>query len=261
MPNWVCNHLTIHGKNAVEVINSLLSKNCDDEGYYEIDFNKIVPMPKDLNIKRGSVMRDCAKLYVNTMPEDCDAYKKYAALYEQVFGRDLVMDADEQIRMIESVMFYNKYEESGSLFETKADAYAYGKKALDNYEKYGAKDWYDWRIKNWGTLWNAQDALIHFRDKTNIYFSTKWNAPLPVIDALSKQYPGLTFDFEFADEDIGYNTGKITVKNGEIIKGGIFDDSSKQAYELYFSLCGGKDKYRFNAKTGTYEYIGNEEEM
>ena len=125
---------------------------------------------------------------------------------------------------------------------------------MDNYEKYG-------RIKNWGTLWNAQDALIHFRDKTNIYFSTKWNAPLPVIDALSKQYPGLTFDFEFADEDIGYNTGKITVKNGEIIKGGIFDDGSKEAYEIYFSLCGGKDKYRFNAKTGTYEYIGNEEEM
>ena len=30
---------------------------------------------------------------------------------------------------------------------------------------------------------------------------------------------------------------------------------------FYFALWGGEDEYRFNAKTGTYEYIDNEEAM
>lgn len=67
MPNWVCNHLIIHGENAVEVMNSLLSENSESENGYDIDFNKIIPMPEDLKIESGSVTRDCAKLYVNAM--------------------------------------------------------------------------------------------------------------------------------------------------------------------------------------------------
>ena len=48
MPNWVCNHLIIHGENAVEVMNSLLSENSESENGYDVDFNKIIPMPEDL---------------------------------------------------------------------------------------------------------------------------------------------------------------------------------------------------------------------
>lgn len=67
MPNWVSNHLTIYGENAVEVLRSLLVKSEDNDCGYELDFNKIIPMPEELNIESGSVTRDCAKLYVNAM--------------------------------------------------------------------------------------------------------------------------------------------------------------------------------------------------
>ena len=43
MPNWVCNHLTIHGDNAVEVMRSLLSENEESECGYDLDFNKLIP--------------------------------------------------------------------------------------------------------------------------------------------------------------------------------------------------------------------------
>ena len=69
MPNWVSNHLTIYGENAVEVLRSLLVKSEDNDCGYELDFNKIIPMPEELNIESGSVTRDCAKLYVNAMLE------------------------------------------------------------------------------------------------------------------------------------------------------------------------------------------------
>ena len=135
MPNWVCNHLIIHGENAVEVMNSLLSENSESENGYDVDFNKIIPMPEDLRIESGSVTRDCAKLYVNAMLEGCDAYKKCAALYVQAFGKDIAMSEDEQIKTMEYVMLHKDYEKNCPLFQIKADAYAYGKKALDNYEK------------------------------------------------------------------------------------------------------------------------------
>ena len=261
MPNWVCNHLIIRGNNAVEVMNSLLSENSESENGYDVDFNKIIPMPEDLKIESGSVTRDCAKLYVNAMLEGCDAYKKYAALYVQAFGKDLAMSEDEQIKTMEYVMLHKDYEKNCPMFQTKADAYAYGKKALDNYEKYGAKDWYDWSIQNWGTKWNALDTIVNDPGEANVYFHTAWSAPLPFLDALSQKYPELTFDYEFADEDIGYNTGKMTIRDGEILEGGFLEDASKEAYETYFALWGGEDEYRFNAKTGTYEYIDNEEAM
>ena len=110
MPNWVCNHLIIHGENAVEVMNSLLSENSESENGYDVDFNKIIPMPEDLRIESGSVTRDCAKLYVNAMLEGCDAYKKYAALYVQAFGKDIAMSEDEQIKTMEYVMLHKDYE-------------------------------------------------------------------------------------------------------------------------------------------------------
>ena len=131
MPNWVCNHLIIHGENAVEVMNSLLSENSESENGCDIDFNKIIPMPEDLKIESGSVTRDCAKLYVNAMLEGCDAYKKYAALYVQAFGKDLAMSEDEQRKTMEYVMLHKDYEKNCPMFQTKADAYAYGKKALE----------------------------------------------------------------------------------------------------------------------------------
>ena len=242
-------------------MNSLLSENSESENGYDVDFNKIIPMPEDLNIESGSVTHDCAKLYVNAMLEGCDAYKKYAALYVQAFGKDLAMSEDEQRKTMEYVMLHKDYEKNCPMFQTKADAYAYGKKALDNYANYGAKDWYNWRRKHWGTKWNAHDTILNDPSEANVYFHTAWSAPIPFLDALSKKYPELTFDFEFADEDMGSNTGKMTVKNGLITKGGFQKDDSKKAYETYFALWGGEDEYRYNAKKGTYELIDNEEAM
>ena len=117
MPNWVCNHLIIHGENAVEVMNSLLSENSESENGYDVDFNKIIPMPEDLRIESGSVTRDCAKLYVNAMLEGCDAYKKCAALYVQAFGKDIAMSEDEQIKTMEYVMLHKDYEKNCPLFQ------------------------------------------------------------------------------------------------------------------------------------------------
>jgi hypothetical protein len=55
-----------------------------------------------------------------------------------------------------------------------------------NVEKYGAKDWYDWRIKNWGVKWDIKDPspLSYRREDGDgvsvIQFGadTPWSYPL-----------------------------------------------------------------------------------
>jgi hypothetical protein len=50
-------------------------------------------------------------------------------------------------------------------------------------ENYGAHNWYDWRLTNWGTKWNCSDAYI---TDSGMSFITAWCPPLPVIAALAK---------------------------------------------------------------------------
>ena len=52
MPNWVSNHLTIYGENAVEVLRSLLVKSEDNDCGYELDFNKIIPLEEKCETER-----------------------------------------------------------------------------------------------------------------------------------------------------------------------------------------------------------------
>ena len=41
-------------------------------------------------------------------------------------------------------------------------------------ELYGSSDWYNWRVDNWGTKWNAQTV---FSDTDEVVFETPWEEP------------------------------------------------------------------------------------
>jgi len=90
-------------------------------------------------------------------------------------------------------------------------------------EKYGSDNWYDWSINNWGTKWNACDTHIdgitQFSDNSaelRFSFNTAWSCPEQIYAEIAKIYPNLTFDVEFADEDIGNNCGTIMINDGEV---------------------------------------------
>ena len=50
-----------------------------------------------------------------------------------------------------------------------------GKKANEFKKKYGAKDWYDWRVKNWGTKWDVNSSNDRI-DESNlsVWFDSAW---------------------------------------------------------------------------------------
>lgn len=83
----------------------------------------------------------------------------------------------------------------------------------------GNNDWYTWRIKNWGTKWNAFDVEINTddddKDELHIKFDTAWTHPFPIVKALSLKFPTIEFAVAYSDDDLGCNFGYYSIMNGK----------------------------------------------
>lgn len=92
-----------------------------------------------------------------------------------------------------------------------------GKTAWNNIRQYGAPTWYEWRIQNWGTKWNAYDFAnepAENADTARLCFQTAWSAPHPVIQTFAERFPELRVEHVWADEDIGFNCGRVCYEHG-----------------------------------------------
>lgn len=116
-------------------------------------------------------------------------------------------------------------------------AWDLGRQAFQNEQKYGAATWYKWRIRNWGTKWNAYgyEDGVQF-DGHSLRFWSAWSPPQPVIAKLSEMYPDLDFVHQFADEDIGHNCGEDEYHNGSLC--GEYRPAGVEAVEYANSLWG-----------------------
>lgn len=74
---------------------------------------------------------------------------------------------------------------------------------------------------------------------------------------LSLKFPDIEFEYTFADEDAGYNTGKGTIVNGE---SEIFypEGGSKESFEIYFETHEWAREY-YKLEDGEFRY--KEEEL
>ena len=71
------------------------------------------------------------------------------------------------------------------------------------FESTGLSDdrWYDWRVQNWDTKWDAYDVEVVDPDPENmeIEFNTAWAPPEAICHALREQYPDIAISW-FYDE-------------------------------------------------------------
>jgi len=67
-------------------------------------------------------------------------------------------------------------------------------------ELYGASDWYDWCVKNWGCKWNAQ---TDYCNSDEVGFQTPWEEPYNWIHHLSLKFPNHKIWVEWEEEQ-GY---------------------------------------------------------
>lgn len=268
MPNHVVNILLINADS--ETSSNILENIKNNEiGIGSFDFNKLIPMPKSLDIESSSTTDKCIELYLTAIHplinyfNSTEAFKKVSAnefinicnkmTCSNLFGSYTIPMPLEEINA-----FVERQKEHFSIEELLNR----GKQAVDNVVSYGCKDWYDWSLKNWGTKWNAYD--FEMGEKPNqIIFHTAWSAPHPVLKMLSQKYPETCFSHSWAEEDIAVNLGKQDFLNGEIVGSYIPEEHSKEAYDLAFELLGGEPKdwnLRLNKDGTNYEFYEKDEE-
>lgn len=151
MPNHVANSVTCKG-NPDSIREMLLAVQNDEYGPGSISFEKIIPMPPELDIKLG---------------------------------------------------------------RSKTDP-----QVIRNIQLYGASDWYDWRVKNWNTKWDAYgfEKSTDYSQGKGLAFLTAWKEPAPVIRKLSEMYPDIEFTHQWADEHMTQYSGEAKYVAGEQVK-------------------------------------------
>ena len=229
MPNHVCNQISTDGDFA-ELRAALLSMdggNAEVPGDVVVDFEKILPIPKELRDISTNSNGEIG-LYILT--------KKRSNPY-----------------MLGS-LYQERYDIASA--ETKKEMLELGQRYKDNEEKYGHATWYSWSIDNWGTKWNAYDTYI---EGDMIQFSTAWSGVPKLMVILSVRLQGHALTYEYADEDTGCNVGSMIIKGGEVIHNEELPNSSRAAYEHAFRLNGNSEMYRL--VNGEYEWYDEEEAL
>jgi len=206
MANHITNRLTIIG--AIEDVLKVRETIKGDKEDQFVDFNKIAPIPKEL---QGTVS-----------PMRIISQEEYDIQEEKIAKGELSENE-------------KNWGLSRSLTQELVEEYI---------EKFGHCDWYGWRTANWGTKWNAYDQVEV--DENCIEFDTAWSTPFNLMVHLSKMFPTITFKVEFADEDFGYNVGNYTLLNGEELEENVPQGGSIEALEMALDVKGDEDYYLRN---------------
>lgn len=224
MPNWVKNVLQMKGVAKLPLY--------DKAGNF--DFNKIVPMPPELEVESGSYVQDSIMYYLTdrlkvNVCELTGGKRKIVRDYitnmfnekwpEELFGR-----LEKRVICTEETDLEKMYQS--------------GKAYVDNIRKYGFPTWYEWSLVNWDTKWNAHRTEIVGDDM--VIFETAWSEPAAVICKLHEMYPDIDFEHTWADEGVGSYSGSRWVIDGDMdaIR---YEQDSPEALEAYVKCWGETD--------------------
>ena len=115
-----------------------------------VDFNKLVPMPSELNIDSGSRTDTGLKLFGNYL---CEAAQVAANM----------PDATPNERAAALFRHMDSWQKK---HKVDPEVWELGKKAYRNIQKYGCATWREWRGLNWGNKWNAYQCARWMKGRT-----------------------------------------------------------------------------------------------
>ena len=244
MPNYITNQLSFGTDKAAVAAFQRMAEEMRVEGEFlgTFDFNKLLPMPAELNITAGTKTERGLELYRQFIQESEATSLQGQALSES--EREEL--ASEHL------------EKWTKLQGQDPEMWSLGEKAYQNIQKYGSPTWYEWCNKNWGTKWNAGHCVQMGPDSDTMQFLTAWGGVPNLIKLLSAKYPDQKISYRWADEDIGTNVGERVFQGGEEIEANIPPAQSREAYELAAEIMGlnlaDYDLYLTEDKSG-YQYL------
>lgn len=224
LPNHITNQITFGTEPAALKAFQKMLRDVQMEGQPlgSFDFNKLLPMPKELNIESSSRTAQGLELvreYQNTL----DSLRRRKPFLSPVYYAEILQKHEELHR--------KKRQDNPEIW-------ALGEKAYSNLQRFGSSTWYEWCQQNWGTKWNAYQPCPLRENSDTMVFYTAWNSIPRLIEILSERYPEQTVSYRWADEDIGHNVGEFSMKAGKIIDINIPEGGSREAYEMSAAITG-----------------------
>jgi hypothetical protein len=114
-------------------------------------------------------------------------------------------------------------------------------------DRYGYNNWYDWRIYNWGTKWDASDSHVVSMedDLLHVDFLSAWAPPYLWLRKIAPRFPKLRFSLTYYEEGMGFG-GRSTWD---------YDHGfSDEELDLCYHDEDGKD-VAYDSDKGMYYYI------
>ena len=235
MPNWTMNKITC----KKEIGDKFLTKKNND---YYLDFNKLLPMPKEMNIPAGSTEYEAiASYYISLAKQgrrdledqlekkkvffNGDYWKKYKSVID-----DLLNNPDKLVKA--ETNFDSSVSKGYKFFSSLKDL---GRQYVDNIINHGYAQWYDWCSDVWGTKWNVEDEVyVNYdsdKDEYEIEFNTAWSVPYGIVKEYSKLCSDEEFLWEYVNED--YDGHHYLRKNNEVISDTvIMDERKEEGFEI-----------------------------
>ncbi|MFD1246054.1 DUF1281 family ferredoxin-like fold protein [Paralysiella testudinis] len=213
MPNWCLNHVLIEGD--AELIADLAARMISDNPDQPFDFNGIHPMPEELLVAAGSgsmIMLEWNRLkpetllseaagtlcqwHIDLLQQHLSPLTDWPSLTVAHASTLLADDIDLQRRC-------------------RTDL-ALGVQLQRNIERYGHPSWYDWRVENWGTKWNACESTFTVGPNSiKVSFDTAWAPPEGVYAAICAAYPDLQLTALYIEDGMSF-AGSFYNANGHL---------------------------------------------
>jgi len=197
MPNHITNIITTKNSQDFEKLKELLRN-----GEILVDFNKVIPISKDLDITAGcyTYNEDDRNQKVCLTPFLNKYYNN--TITQSEFLKTCKSHLTKSVKACFSAINYKSIKDDREVIENIT-------KSFFNLKRYGYTSWYYAQVDKWGTKWNAYDICIN---SNTICFDTAWATPLPVLREISKHFP---IYVAYADEDIGNNYGVMFLEDGK----------------------------------------------
>lgn len=201
-----------HVKTLIEVagaqkdLDEMLSFVKSDQS--DFDFNKIIPMPKSLNVCAGS--RTNALMNLVRAVASCkyghsrDFDKLMKNPQPMWTNGEPALSLEEFMNLGEPPIDKLEYLFDGMTApKTPADAFWLGTIMLQNQADYGYPNWYEWRKNKWRTKGIAAFVQVERNGSecVQIGFETARAFPALIVETLCKKYPQLHFEGWYSDED------------------------------------------------------------
>jgi|APGre2960657423_1045063.scaffolds.fasta_scaffold01445_11 hypothetical protein len=192
MPNWTHNTLRITGEkiDMDHFYDSALKMDINNE--MSFSFSNLFPIPEKIKNTISPSSSALGKKWINENLSTKRSEKLSEILNEEVDYIDLIPvenNSPEKCRLL--------------ILE------------------YGAENWYDWNVINWGTKWDCEVLLSDSVKDHRLFdceFDTAWSPPINFLINLQNKFPKLNIQHTFLTEGSDDRGQFITERTGNEVK-------------------------------------------